>query len=469
MGKLHGKAKAAFLARMNKGRKKAGLKSIKGSSNPRKRRRRKNPATLSAHGREPMYRTVRKKFGKYMTPAEIAEMQRGADVTSREYVSESAALRATPMDQLWIAKELGQLKPRIAELKKLQKLSNSQKNELARLKARLEKAEAFKHKAKAEGLTVEEKFVSNPKKKKKGKKAKARKHSKKAKSHKRRKAKKAAPKRSRRRRKHKREASAHVFKQAKTFKFKKAKRKVRVKMVGIVNPISVDAAKPLLWAAGGYVVALGLYKVADHYSGGKISGAIASAMPASIAPIATPFLLPAIGIGMGVALNKALDSSLGDKIPARAQVRALAHGAVMVGGVLAALAAVNAVVGLVKQNAPQIANLPVIGPMLSGVTYYPGGHGQDFGAYPQMGNADFGLIPSGLRGIPAGMQGVEFFPKRAAMGEVQFYPDGANGDDMFRESEAGQAMEAEGLGIVPAGLSGADFGDMEGLGEGQMG
>ena len=90
--------------------------------------------------------------------------------------------------------------------------------------------------------------------------------------------------------------------------------------------------------------------------------------------------------------------------------------------------------------------------------------GADFGTYPQLGSsADFG--------------GVKYFPQ--PMGGVEFFQDGARGDEMYTSSEKDDLAEAhglgiipEGLGVIPEGLGNADFGVIpEGLGgdEGQMG
>lgn len=466
MAKLKGKAKAAFLARMNKGRKKAGLRAIGkgGHSNPRKKRR-KNPYRYEA--KTPVYKTRRS--NKFHSAAETAEFARGKQATMSDFKRERDSLLKKGAAELIIMKELGELKSAVSASKKLSAAEKSEKSQLVKFAKQQAAAEKFKQKIEAEGGKVSAQYSKNPRKRRKKKVKKAhpkrrRKHAKKAK----------APKRSRRRksrRKHARKekySSAHVMKQAKSFRVGKGrkKRKVRVKTITVVgNPLSIASAAPLLWAAGGYVAALALYKGIDAAAKGALSVQMAK-LPPQVAPL----VLPALGIGMGMGMQKAAEYIPGN---AGSKIRVLGRGAVMVGGVLGALAVVNIAWGYAKQYIPaSVASMPVIGPMLSGVMYFPGMHGADFGMYPQMGDGyqqtpgDFGGIPRGMSGIPRGMGDVAYFPNKA-MGEVQFYPPGADGDRMFRESEEGQLMEAEGLGGMGSSV---DFGEVpDGMGGGHMG
>lgn len=281
--------------------------------------------------------------------------------------------------------------------------------------------------------------VGNPKKKK-PKKKKAKKAKKK----------KAAKRKSSRRR---RKSSAIQFvkpvSQARRRKWaNKRKAKLRARIT-LGNPIDLASAKPYIYAGLGYVAMVGLYKVADHYSGGKISAQVGQVIP----PAAQPFVIPAIGLGIGYLAHRyAKDIPVGDK--AQSQIEELGKGAMVAGGVLAALAAVKIGIDLAKQQFPQVASMPVIGPMLSGVEYFPGMSGADFGnlgdGYRQSG-ADFGNV----KFFPAGMQGVEYFP------------EGSRGDQMYVPTEAQQLREAQGLGVIPEGLGEIP----EGMGEdeGQMG
>ena len=227
------------------------------------------------------------------------------------------------------------------------------------------------------------------------------------------------------------------------------------------NPFKVSDLKSIavasLWAAGGYVVATAMYKIADHYAGGKISSTINNA----VGPQFAPFVAPVLGVAMGIGLKM-----LAPKLPAQYRSKAvmLGKGAMVVGGAMAAMVVYDKAIGYVKAQYPKVATLSVIGPAFAGVTYFPNTmSGADFGMYGsyRQSPGDFGIIPSGLRGIPAGLQGVEYFPNRG-MGGVQFYPEGADGDEMFRQSERDDLLEAEGLGGIPAGMNGADFGADEG-------
>lgn len=246
-------------------------------------------------------------------------------------------------------------------------------------------------------------------------------------------------------------SAALTAKRRKAFSSKRRKR-IKTKLT-LRNPsIDMNSVKPLLYAAGGYVLALGLYKAADHYSKGQVSAQVGKVVPAQL----QPFLLPAIGIGIGYALDR-----FSDKLPAgQREASELGKGAMLAGGVLAALAAVNVGVTMLKQNVPQLANIPVIGPMLSGVMFFP----------TTMGAADFGQIGDGYQQQPGDFGNVRYFP--AGMQGVEFFPPGSRGDEMYVPSEANQLREAQGLGVYPEGMGsdGVD-GIPEGMGEdpGQMG
>lgn len=251
--------------------------------------------------------------------------------------------------------------------------------------------------------------------------------------------------------------------------------------VTIKNPIDLQSlAMSSLWAAGGYVVGGMLFKVADGLAKGQLSSAIQSG-----AGRFAPFVAPAIGIAMGFAMQMIapkLQGAIGpsqkpgqkDDSSLASNVYRLGQGAIVVGGALAALAAVDMAMVFAKQRFPKLATLPVIGPAFGDVRFFPGGmSGADFGMYPQMGQyrqrpGDFGIIPQGMRGV-------EYFPNRGMSG-VEFFPDGSIGDEMYKQSEQDDIAEAHGLGVIPAGLGGADFGSADygiipaGLGEeGQLG
>lgn len=337
-------------------------------------------------------------------------------------------------------------KAKILELKKLAEqgkaeLLNTDKESKNPMKKRKKRRARRNPKAPDYGMIT----VPNPKKRKrKAKKRKAKK----------RKAKRTAKRRSSKRRSKARRRSSAIqlvkpVAQSRRRKWaKKKKGKLRARIV-LGNPVDFQSAKPYLYAGLGYIAMIGLYKVADHYSGGKISAQVNQLVP----PAAQAFVLPAIGIAIGYAAHRyASDIPVGSK--GQEQIAELGKGAMLAGGVLAGLAAINAAVGLAKQQFPQMATMPVIGPMFAGVEYFPGMHGPDFGAlgdgYRQSG-ADFGNV----KFFPAGMQGVEYFP------------EGSRGDQMYVPTEAQQLREAQGLGVIPEGMGEIP----EGLGqdEGQMG
>lgn len=452
--------------------------------NPRGKRRgkRKNPAYYQASGRVPVTRQIKGRSNKFYTDAEIAEFAHAHGVTASELKNAQQQLQNRSLQDILLMKELGTLKSEVAKVKKLQGAERAEARKIANAGKGVAKAERFKNKVLGEGGSVEAKWSKNPKGKKKKKNKKKRTAAQRAatkrmiaankKKRGGKKARKKSGKRGKRRGK-KRGASnnPHVFKAAKTFKFKRAKKKVRVKLITVVNPTPEQMkamALPLLKAAAGYALMVGIYKAADSWSGGKISAQAAQY------PKIAPFVLPAAGIAMGIGVPLLVRKVMPNKASG---IEAVGRGAVMVGGVLAAVAAVQVAIGMVKPYVPAtIAQNRFVAPFLSGVMYFPGMHGADFGMYPQMGDGyrqsagDFGVIPRGLRGIPEGMRGVEYFPTRAAamlaghgMGEVQYYPDGSDGDRMFRQSEAGDLLEAEGLGS-------ADFGEVpEGMGDPQQG
>jgi len=450
-----------------------------------KRRRKKNPWRDHASGEVPVKRKIKGRGPRYYDDSEIAEAAKAHGMTASELRAAQSALQGQSLQNILLMKELGTLKGELAKVKKLQKEERSEAGQLARMARSGAAAAKYRDKILGEGGSVEAKWSKNPKGKSKKKKKKAKRTAAQraatkrmiAANKKKRGGKKSGKKKSGKRKGSKRRKSGnnpHVFKAAKTFKFKRAKKKVRVKLITVVNPTPEQMkamALPLLKAAAGYAVAVGIYKLGDSLAGGKISAQLAQY------PKLAPFVLPAAGIAVGIGVPMLARQFM----PAKAtQISNIGRSAVMVGGVLAAVAAVQVGLSMVKPYVPAtIAQNRFVSPFLSGVMYFPGMHGADFGMYPQMGDGyrqsagDFGVIPRGLRGIPEGMRGVEYFPTRAAamlaghgMGEVQYYPDGSDGDRMYRQSEAGDLLEAEGLG----GMGSADFGEVpEGMGDPQQG
>lgn len=253
---------------------------------------------------------------------------------------------------------------------------------------------------------------------------------------------------------------------------RKAKRKVSIKVS--VNPsflgINVsETANTVLWGVAGLAISGIAYGLINSVSGGKVD-ALVAAGSAKIGPLGVT-LPGVITMLSGAAIAAGAAHYLSGK--SRENIAKAGGAAVGVGAVMVSIAAY----GFYKAHyAPQVsamaAKVPLVGkylaPALAGVQFFPGMHG--------LGSADFGALGDGYKqqpgdwgmtqvgGVPHGMRGVEFIPNRSrgmkgvpsGMGEVQFYAPGADGDDMYRDSEADDAMEAEGLG--GADFGGADFG-----------
>lgn len=135
-----------------------------------------------------------------------------------------------------------------------------------------------------------------------------------------------------------------------------------------------------------------------------------------------------------------------------------ADGAKYANGALDTIAVLSAA-GIGQALAAKAKVTPA-GMGFSGVKYFP------------MAGADFGQLGDGYHQQPGDFGGVKYFPKAAPMAGVEYYPQGSQGDEMYRTSEANQMREAEGLGIIPEGMGSADFGIIpEGMNgdEGQMG
>lgn len=311
--------------------------------------------------------------------------------------------------------------------------------------------------------------LENPRKKKKKKKAKRSKKRSKKRSRKAKSAKRAKPRKTKRRKS--RKGKARKSSGSLSLYSRRAKKRVRINVK--VNPDFSQMtetlkalAVPAAYAAVGLVaINAVILPLADKFlgsklPGGSIAGAIASKLPASMAGVA-PYVAPALSIGAALGIGYLAHSKMRGKAGDM-----IARGAVGAAGLATAMLAVTLVT---KYALPPVQKAAGLSGM-SGVKYFPNGmSGADFGMYPQMGQyhqqpGDFGIIPEGLRGV-------KYFPKKSGMGAVEFFPDGADGDEMYHQSEAGDLMEAEGLGIIPEGLAGADFGEIpQGMGEdGQMG
>lgn len=479
MAKLTGKKKAAFLARMAAGRRKAAKKgggkgvkqsrrrrhgkkihgSFKGQVNPRNPRFRVTTGAYVPVKRHVKAGTVSKRFP---SASELSE-KANALIGLRTHIQDiESSLENMPDRQYNILKDSGSLLKRLAEIKKLNNKASSSATTLNKLLDAVDEAQDLKKDVESAGGSVT--AEGNPRKRK-GKKKGKKHHSRK------RKGKKGH---SRKRKSSKRKSKKVSFKFSKRIGGKKGRKIKRITIRGFANPMP-ESVKQGLWIALGFLAAGGIVKGADSLSGGAITNFFATNVVSKV-PQAAPFVAPALagalaaltiyGVKRGIITGKIAEPALH-----------LAKGAAIAGVVAAAYAGYQMVQPQLRSAA---ANLPVVGPtlssMLSGVQFFPTGmSGADFGMYPQMGSsADFGVIPAGMNGIPygmgvipAGLRGVQYFPNKG-MGEVEFFPDGSDGNRMFQQSEAGDLMEAEGLGSADFGS--ADFGIIpSGMGDGQLG
>jgi len=472
-----GKLKKGSAAAKAWGRKMKKARLAKG--NPKKsRKKRKNPyrdvATV------PVHKTLKSK--KYYSPDEL-----------KEFV---AAYRATAIDKRNVLNSLSDRELAQAAFlgnKKIktqyQKLDKETKKEKAAVKkildAQREHDKFQKKVADSSGKITLTEFLKNPK----GRKMKRKKKSKKAKRNaataklvqvnprKKRKSRKTRKSRRKARSTHsKAKKSKNLVRMVGRARLSKKaakaigrRRKLGV-TVAIKNPIMgldwKDLGMASLWAAGGYAAAQGIVFAIDSLAKGKATAAIRDAA----GPMGAPFVIPALGVlgGIGLMAGSKYIPGKGGNIAQK-----MGAGAITVGGILVAAAAVRLVLGQAIKQFPQIATLPVIGPAIqasamAGVEFFPMS-GADFGrmgdGYKQQ-PGDWGTATVG--GIPSGMGDVQFFPMQgipSGMGEVQYYPRGSNGDDMFTQSEAGDLLEAEGLGNADFGS--ADFGEIpSGMGMG---
>lgn len=275
--------------------------------------------------------------------------------------------------------------------------------------------------------------VGNPKKKRKGK----------------RKAAKRKPKKARRSRRRKsRKAKAFmIVASAKRRVPKKIGRKkwLRVKTT-VRNPSMPDLlSKYGVVALGGAAYPwfnYGVNKAINAIDQYVTKGAIARAI-GSVDAVAPGIAAPGLSLG-AVLLVKFVDDKYGVLKKLGDDGAKYAEGALDTIGVLAA-----AEIGKVLAAK---ASLTPAGMGFSGVRFFPG-----------MAGADFGQL--GYHQSPGDFGNVKYFP--APMSGVETFPDGARGDEMYVPSMADQYREAEGLGIIPEGMGEIP----EGMGEdpGQMG
>lgn len=447
VGKLKGAAKAKFLARMNAGRKRAGLKAV---SKKRKGKRGRNPARYHIKGELPVTRKVNKKTPKFYTDEEL----RLIESVNKNY--ESALEKDI---ESFINEEPGRRQGKMllgmADIKGLKRDAakvGSLKKTVEKLRKQKLAAEKEAEKYKKLGGEVElMKISDNPRKKGKGKRKGKRKSSIKRGSFKVAKRKGRKGRRKGKRKNPKGLSKTISFKLPKKRKFKRARVTIKMNpdvkhLLAVYGTAAVGgAAYPWFNYGVNWVVA----KI-DSMIGGK-AGEVISKLDNAAPGVAAPTISLAAALGV-----KELDRRLG-------VLRNLGDASKYVHSALDTIAVLSAAgIGMALANKAKLSPAAM---GLSGVKYFPGAMGgADFGTYPQLGSsADFG--------------GVKYFPQ--PMGGVEFFQDGARGDEMYTSSEKDDLAEAhglgiipEGLGVIPEGLGNADFGVIpEGLGgdEGQMG
>lgn len=460
------------------------MKALRAKGNPSRKRRKKRNPYYKWSGEVPVTRKFSGRSKKFLSAADREGIKELASIYGDSLNKGIDAYLAEPSNRRNLLQKLG-MDNSAHSLRELKSLVRAQTKTLRSLKRANSAASSAERKAdqiRKSGGTVD--YMANPKRRRK-KHRKHKKHAKRRRKHKMHM--EANPRRKRRKqrrhagaKRHHRRKRRHSYAGHQHSKLRRGGkfRLRRASISGIVNPmINVPSIKHTLWLAGGYVAAIGVFKALDSlsvgptaYTGsnGIITGQLAALVPAGLPAYVTNNLPGLIAPGLGVAVGL-----LVKKLPMKNKfTEELADGAVVIGGAFMAVAVMSMVKGMVASFVP--AGTPVLSPALSGVSYIPAGGTTDFGMYPQMGDGyrqsagDFGIIPSGMAGI-------NYTPRRAGMagmGAVDYYPAGSQGNQMYPQSAAGAAAEAEGLGIIPNGMMGdADFGIIpEGMsGEGQLG
>lgn len=449
--KLKGAAKAAFLARMAKGRKKHAKKAAK-------------PAKKSKSKRKPMSKAARKAFAKRMKAARKAKglknpsrKQRKAkrrnpyyyEASVPHYTKKRTRSVSSGAERQFAWEAISAANKKIAELSsKLSKIDNSAGGKKHKAKAKRAIALA-KKKRKALERDIKKAAVAQ-----RGVDSTAAKWAKegalvkKIKTNPTRKGKKMAKRRKKAKHSKKRGGKRGKRRSKRVLMSKKLSVKGRKTIRVRVNPSLNDLAK-----AYGPVAAAGLAQpvwemllkkvvsMADSMSGGMIAK-ISGPIDAQVGGLSTPIFSFAAIEGLKMLDSKLLKGKLGTS-----------HG--MVKDILNVLQTVNAAqVGMLvskKYIAPSVASALSL-PMA----------GADFGVIPQgLGFAQMGAGADFGRGADFG--NVRFFPGQSdGMGEVQYIPDGQS---IENHGEGGLDEDAEQMGEIPAGLGEIP----QGMGEGQMG
>ncbi len=442
-------------------------------ANPKKKRKvsrkkRKNPQY------EATFPVVRKKrSNRFPSRQRVSDFAQMSAYAKKD--TEGLAKQVTGMstDEMLKQHLMGRLQSKVKEMNKYEKLSAKDSKHLATMEKAIQKALAWKEKAAADGAININEIGKNPKGKKMAKRRKKRKAKKnptvKMKAHSNPKKKRKS---SKKRRKSKKSKGSLVRFTGSTRLSKKAiqrfKRRRRLNVSVKINPDFKAIGMTVGFGALGLVATnLLLLPIADWISVKATKKTIAQQLGSVsyIAPVAGTLAGAVVGYAAALGLEK-----YGHKIPVIGNKTYKAVAPLkMASGVMGIMAAAY-FIGKIAQpyTAQALAKVGIATAPMAGVMYFPGMSGADFGMYPQMGDGykqqpgDFGLIPNGL-------QGVKYFPN-SGMGSVDYFPEGSDGDDMYRQGEAGDLLEAEGLGSPDFGEIPQGMGEVpEGMGEGQLG
>lgn len=457
------------------GRKMRALRNPKKAK--KKAKKRKNPQY------EATFPVVRKKkSNKFPSRQKVSEFAQLSEYAKKDAQELANQVKNMSTDEMLKQHLMGRLQSKVKEMNRYEKLSAKDSKHLATMEKAIQKALAWKEKAASEGALNITEIGKNPKgrKHKMAKRRKKRKAKKnptvKMKAHSNPKGKKKSKKKSKKRKSKKAAKSSLVRFTGSTRLSKKAiarfKRRRRLNVSVKINPDLKQGAILIGTAALGYVateyfLAPALDTLVQKATGKTLTAQIAAVIPASMAAYVTPVLgtLMVGGISYGAAYGI---EKFARKIPGGDMAEKAVPALKMASYFAAALTGFYVVKAIAAPSLQKLAASAGITAPMAGVMYFPGMSGADFGMYPQMGDGykqqpgDFGLIPTGLGDV-------KYF-KNSAMGAVDYFPEGSDGDDMYRQGEAGDLEEAEGLGIIPSGMGSADFGEIpSGMGEGQLG
>lgn len=430
-------------------------------SNP-KRRKKRNP-TVTAE--LPVYKKVTKKYPGEGKVAKKMVRARDTDFLAKELLKSIEGMSHAELLE-------GASSNRRA-LKEAKKRLAAAKTALIRTERARERGEAWKNEVLKKGGRIlsekpdKEDVMANPKKrrrKRKGKKAHATSKLKVTMNPKKKRKKAKKAKKAKKSYRRKRKASGvllqaagagRITKRARASFKRKKKLNIRVKVNPDFKGMALQYGVAALGGAAYPWFNYGVNKIISMVDQYVTKGALGTNL-AKIDNLAPGLAAPTVSLVACVAV-KELDKRMRllDKLPYRAEI----HQAL---DVVAILSAAGIGMALAEK-----AKVTPAGMGLSGVRYFPGA----------MSGADFGYLGE-YKQSKADFGGVKFFPK-SQMAGVEFFADGARGDEMYTSAEKDDLAEAHGLGLIPEGMGSADFGEIpeglgvvpEGLGgdEGQMG